>query len=99
MTLATEIRAFGVHRSAGKPITPKARPAAGNVVDLMEALRRSVDKEAAPAKASKPSKKPRKTAVGPEGNADADRGQEDRQGNAGEKVGVEAAAQVRLVRR
>jgi DNA end-binding protein Ku len=33
-------------------------PAAGNVVDLMEALRRSIGKEAAPAKVSKPSKKP-----------------------------------------
>jgi hypothetical protein len=29
-------------KRAGKPITPKERPAAGNVVDLMEALRRSV---------------------------------------------------------
>src|SRR6266536_6601808 len=34
-------------KRAGKPITPKERPAAGNVVDL-EALRRSVGKEAAP---------------------------------------------------
>jgi DNA end-binding protein Ku len=32
-------------KRAGKPITPKERPAAGNVVDLMEALRRSVAKE------------------------------------------------------
>jgi DNA end-binding protein Ku len=30
----------------------------------MEALRRSVGREAAPAKAAKPSKKPRKTAAG-----------------------------------
>ena len=51
-------------KRAGKPITPKERRAAGNVVDLMEALRRSVGKGAAPAQASKPSKKPRKTAVG-----------------------------------
>ncbi len=35
------------------------RPAGGNVVDLMEALRRSVG-GAAPAKAMKPLKKPRK---------------------------------------
>ncbi|MBB4382949.1 Ku protein [Bradyrhizobium sp. SBR1B] len=34
-------------KRAGKPITPKSKPAAGNVVDLMEALRRSVGKEAA----------------------------------------------------
>jgi DNA end-binding protein Ku len=55
-------------KRAGKPITPKERPAGGNVVDLMEALRRSVG-GAEPAKASKPSnskpsKKPRKSASG-----------------------------------
>jgi DNA end-binding protein Ku len=49
---------------SGKPITPKERPAAGNVVDLMAALCRSVGKQAAPAQASKSSKKPRKAAVG-----------------------------------
>ncbi|KYH01608.1 Ku protein [Bradyrhizobium sp. DOA1] len=51
-------------KRAGKPITPKERPASTNVVDLMEALRRSVGKETAPAKASKPAKKPRKAAAG-----------------------------------
>ena len=51
-------------KRAGKPITPKSKPATGNVVDLMEALRRSVGKEAAPAKAAKPAKKPRKAAAG-----------------------------------
>ncbi|MDN4987128.1 Ku protein [Bradyrhizobium sp. WYCCWR 13022] len=51
-------------KRAGKPITPKERPASTNVVDLMEALRRSVGKEAAPAKAAKPAKKPRKAAAG-----------------------------------
>ncbi|MGY8635314.1 Ku protein [Bradyrhizobium sp. 14AA] len=51
-------------RRAGKPITPKERPASTNVVDLMEALRRSVGKQAAPAKATKPAKKPRKAAAG-----------------------------------
>jgi DNA end-binding protein Ku len=50
-------------KRSGKPITPKERPAAGNVVDLMEALRRSVG-GAAPDKALKPSKKPRKAASG-----------------------------------
>src|SRR6202140_4132986 len=50
-------------KRAGKPITPKERPAGGNVVDLMEALRRSVG-GAEPAKPSKPSKKPRKAASG-----------------------------------
>jgi DNA end-binding protein Ku len=48
-------------KRAGKPITPKERPAGGNVVDLMEALRRSVG-GAEPAKPSKASKKPRKAA-------------------------------------
>jgi DNA end-binding protein Ku len=51
-------------KRSGKPITPKERPAAGNVVDLMEALRRSVGGEAAPAKAAKPAKQPRKAASG-----------------------------------
>ncbi|MGY4622735.1 putative RNA-binding Zn ribbon-like protein [Bradyrhizobium sp. USDA 4486] len=43
---------------AGKPITPKSKPAAGNVVDLTEALRRSVGKAVAPAK------KPKKASAG-----------------------------------
>jgi DNA end-binding protein Ku len=38
-------------KRAGQPITAKSRPAAGNVVDLMEALRRSVG-AAEPAKAA-----------------------------------------------
>ncbi|MEY9524428.1 DNA end-binding protein Ku [Bradyrhizobium japonicum] len=51
-------------KRAGKPITPKSKPAEGNVVDLMEALRRSVGKEAAPANAAKPAKKPKKASAG-----------------------------------
>ena len=51
-------------KRSGKPITPKERPAAGNVVDLMEALRRSVGGEAGPARGTKPAKKPRKAAAG-----------------------------------
>ena len=43
---------------------PRWRAAASNVVDLMEALRRSVGQEAAPAKADKPAKKPRKASSG-----------------------------------
>jgi DNA end-binding protein Ku len=47
-------------KRSGKPITPMERPAAGNVVDLMEALRRSVGREAAPTKGGKPAKEPKK---------------------------------------
>jgi DNA end-binding protein Ku len=49
-------------KRAGKPITPKSKPAASNIVDLMEALRQSVGKEIAPAKAG--AKKPKKTSAG-----------------------------------
>jgi DNA end-binding protein Ku len=48
-------------KRAGKPITPKERPRGTNVVDLMEALRRSVGEERAPAKGGK---KPRKASGG-----------------------------------
>jgi DNA end-binding protein Ku len=52
-------------KRAGKPITAKERPRDENVVDLMEALQRSVGGAAAETKASKkPTKKPRKTAAG-----------------------------------
>jgi DNA end-binding protein Ku len=51
-------------KRAGKPITPKEKPAATNVVNLLEALRRSVGQEVAPAKVGKPAKKPRKAAAG-----------------------------------
>jgi DNA end-binding protein Ku len=51
-------------KRAGKTIRPKERPKGENVVDLMEALRRSVGREAAPAKEAKPARKPRKAAAG-----------------------------------
>jgi DNA end-binding protein Ku len=52
-------------KRAGKPITAKERPRGENVVDLMEALRRSVGGAAAETKAAKkPTKKPRKAAAG-----------------------------------
>jgi DNA end-binding protein Ku len=53
-------------KRSGKPIIPKERPRGENVVDLMEALRRSVGgAAAAEAKAPKKSgKKPRKAAAG-----------------------------------
>ncbi|MET4363487.1 non-homologous end joining protein Ku [Bradyrhizobium sp. LB8.2] len=40
-------------KRAGKTIRPEERPKGENVVDLMEALRQSVGREAAPAKAAK----------------------------------------------
>ena len=52
-------------KRAGKPITPKERPRGENVVDLMEALRKSVGGAAAGTKAPKKSaKKPKKAAAG-----------------------------------
>ncbi|MGJ5222422.1 Ku protein, partial [Bradyrhizobium oligotrophicum] len=51
-------------KRAGKTIRPKARPKGENVVDLMEALRRSVGQQAQPSEAAKPAKKPKKPAAG-----------------------------------
>jgi DNA end-binding protein Ku len=52
-------------KRAGKPITPKERPKGENVVDLMEALRRSVSGKAAETGApKKAAKKPRKATAG-----------------------------------
>src|SRR5262249_8778257 len=52
-------------KRAGKPITPKERPRGENVVDLMEALRRSVGGAAGEtALPKKIAKKPRKAAAG-----------------------------------
>jgi DNA end-binding protein Ku len=50
-------------KRAGKPITAKERPRGENVVDLMDALRKSIS-GAKVAKDSKPAKKPRKVASG-----------------------------------
>jgi DNA end-binding protein Ku len=53
-------------KRAGKPLTKKERPAGSNVVDLMDALRRSVG-QAAPAKQAAPVKsgrRPRKVSSG-----------------------------------
>jgi DNA end-binding protein Ku len=52
-------------KRAGKPITPKGRPRGENVVDLMDALRRSVGAAAPETKTpNKPGNKPRKAAAG-----------------------------------
>ncbi|WP_247485460.1 Ku protein [Bradyrhizobium sp. 193] len=52
-------------KRAGKPTVPKDRPRGENVVDLMDALRKSVGGAAAESKASKkPAKKAKKAAAG-----------------------------------
>ncbi|MCS3979527.1 DNA end-binding protein Ku [Bradyrhizobium japonicum] len=54
-------------KRAGKLIRPKERPKGENVVDLMEALRRSVGREVSTEAATAPkktAKRPRKAAVG-----------------------------------
>ncbi|MGJ5041894.1 Ku protein [Bradyrhizobium sp. HKCCYLRH1062] len=51
-------------KRAGKTIRPKDRPKGENVVDLMEALRRSVGQQTQPSDASKPAKKRKKAAAG-----------------------------------
>lgn len=52
-------------KRAGKPITPKQRPKGENVVDLMEALRKSVGGAAsAPPASKKPAKKAKKATAG-----------------------------------
>ena len=53
----------------GKTIGPKPRPRGENVVDLMDAQKKSIANESAPSK----SKKPRKGCRRPEGNAVTDR--------------------------
>lgn len=51
-------------KRAGKTIRPKDRPKGDNVVDLMEALRRSVGQQAQPSEPAKTAKKPKKAAAG-----------------------------------
>jgi DNA end-binding protein Ku len=52
-------------KRAGTPITPRERPRGENVVDLMDALRKSIGGASAQAKApTKSAKKPRKAAAG-----------------------------------
>jgi DNA end-binding protein Ku len=64
-------------KRTGKPITPKERPRGENVVDLMEALQRSVGGAAAETKAPEgDGQKAAQSGRRPEGNVDADRGKE-----------------------
>jgi DNA end-binding protein Ku len=51
-------------KRAGKPIAAKERPRGENVVDLMDALRKSIGGGAATEASKKSAKKPRKAAVG-----------------------------------
>jgi DNA end-binding protein Ku len=52
-------------KRAGRPITPKERPRGENVVDLMDALRKSIGRAAAATRAKKkPARKSKKAAVG-----------------------------------
>jgi hypothetical protein len=85
-------------KRAGKPITAKERPRGENVVDLMEALRRSVGGAAAETKAPKKPKKPRQGRGRPEGNAHAYCRQETGEGGRREEAGVQTAAEVGLGR-
>jgi DNA end-binding protein Ku len=49
-------------KRSGKPVTAKARPRGENVVDLMDALRQSIDQVSS--SLAKPAEKPRKAAAG-----------------------------------
>jgi DNA end-binding protein Ku len=52
-------------KRSGKPIVPKERPRGENVVDLMDALRKSVGGAAAETKAPNDTKAPKKSAKKP----------------------------------
>jgi DNA end-binding protein Ku len=79
-------------KRAGQPIAKRDRPVAGNVVDLMEAQRRSVG-------AGEDGEEVLQSLERTAGDADAHRGQEGGQGSDHKEDGVEAAAQVGLARR
>jgi DNA end-binding protein Ku len=51
-------------KRAGTPGTPKERPRGENVVDLMDALRKSIGGDAAPPASKKPTKKAKKAVPG-----------------------------------
>jgi DNA end-binding protein Ku len=79
-------------KRAGQPIAKRDRPVAGDVIDLMEALRRSVG-------AGEDGEEVLQSLERTAGDADAHRGQEGGQGSDHKEDGVEAAAQVGLARR
>jgi len=80
-----------INKKRARPADCKERPPrpAANVVDLMEALRRSVGGAEAGEDPRKASQEAAQVGLRPEGNADDDRGQEG-QGYA-EEVGVQAS--------
>ena len=84
-------------KRAGKPITAKERPRGENVVDLMDALRKSIGGGAASDRGAEEAGQEAAQGGGrPEGNADADRRQEAGEGGRGEEAGGQAAAEVGL---
>src|SRR6201985_2567245 len=86
-------------KRAGKPITPKERPKGENVVDLMEALRRSVGGGSSETKSSaKPGKKGRKASNGQKEMLMPIAGKKPAK-QAAEKAGRQTAAPLRLARR
>ena len=79
-------------KRAGQPIAKRDRPVAGNVVDLMEALRRS-------AGAGEDGEEVLQSLERTAGDADAHRGQKGGQRSDHKEDGVEAATRVGLARR
>jgi DNA end-binding protein Ku len=77
----------------GKTVGPRARPSGGNVVDLMDALKKSLETEAATSKG----KKPRKATAGQKENAFADRGAKVRREEGGQAGAVQGTQKSRVV--
>ncbi|SFM56892.1 DNA end-binding protein Ku [Bradyrhizobium sp. Rc3b] len=82
-------------KRAGKVIRPKERPRGENVVDLMDALRKSVGGAAAEAAAQKEAHEEVEEGVRQsEGNGAAVRGQETGEGGGCEEAGIGGSAEV-----
>lgn len=82
-------------KRAGKVIRPKERPKGENVVDLMDALRKSVGGAAVgAAMQKKPAKKTEESVGWPEGNADADRRQDAGERGRRQEAGGRGAAEI-----
>jgi hypothetical protein len=84
-------------KRAGKPIRPKERPKGKNVVDLMEALRRSVGGASGETKApKKPAKKSKRAAAGQKEVLMPIAGKKPAKETAAKKPAARGAAEVRL---